>query len=399
MKKVTTKLIIVLLCLLSFACKKNDTATEPQGTNELLKTKIGNSIKSNTNSENELSLKNLLSNLKWDDLVFQKEVNGDIVIIPIDNKFKTDNNANNPVSNFLVFNEDIKTGKTSLGITQYEGESDVTTTAKSLAALYTHVNNNITGKLTFITLDDVFLAECYYTNGEKTKSKTVQENKASSNKTNSNCTTYYLLTTITIDGVVVNQELEYLYTICNSCDGGIQRLANPYTGRVACGNGNGGGGTGGEVGISEATVIANFNEVKSGSFSYTTNLDNPVTTSALQTHTYKYKCADNPYGYWTVWSVAQWTTAKNANNINVSNVSTSDEFEKNLPLLVDATTGVSYTTGTSQEAPIINGNNTPNPKINISSKGVIRVWSRVPITMFLDSDYPTKGILNINSHN
>jgi hypothetical protein len=392
MKKVITKLIIVLLCLLSFACKKNDRATEPQGTNELLKTKISNSIKSNTNSENELSLKNLLSNLKWDDLVFQKEANGDIAIIPIDNKFKTDNNANNPVSNFLVFNEDSKTGKTSLGITQYEGGNDISATAKSLAALYNNINNNITGKLTFITLDDVFLAECYYTNGEKIKSKTIQENKTSSTTTNSsssNCTTYYLLTTITIDGVVVNQELEYLYTICNSCDGGVQRLANPYTGRVACGNGGGGGG-----GDNGSAAQEEHNNAANANYEHVTNHTFYASSNLYNMPNYEFFCAKHNWGWWNVTANAQWTTIKNGNNVSVSNlICSGSSLNVGVTLLLNSMTFSSDASPT----PVINNNNTTNPKGTIISKGNLRIKSNVPIFgLFLDQTFTTKGTLNIS---
>jgi hypothetical protein len=398
MKKVTTKLIVVLLCMLSFACKKADSSIEANNENVVLKTKVNdwldNQMELTTNTTYKQRVKNLKEHLELSDL-YVEPLNGkqNLIVIPVNDAYKTRNNKDKDLNSYLVLVQSDKEYIQYGLIMQHIVGDDIIAPKNTFANI---INKNPVlggGTFTVLTLYDKYLLEKQYNKAGVQTAEVRLNNKQedNSNARTSTCMNWYWVTTIYWADGTTSTTTEFAFTVCGCSDGLNESFGCPDSGG---GIGNGGGG-----GVSEATVIANYNEVKSGSFNYTTNLDNPITTSPSQTHSYRYKCADNPYGYWTVWSVAQWTTTKNGNNINVSNVSTSDEFEKRLPLLIDATTGVSYTTGTSQETPIINGNNTSNPKTTITSKGMIRVWSRIPITIFLDSDYPTKGILNINSHN
>ncbi len=397
----TTKLIVVLMCLLTFACKKADKSEELQLANEAGFNKKDLSaineyfeyeLKSNSNAKKSNFLNSLKVSLKLKEgIKVSSSDNKELIVIPVNNNLSinvTTAQSHNKYLKCTVNNDKIEEVTVIVLIPSSDNEDLADATL--LTKIINKSVHNFSGIMATLTTSNKYVDEYVYQNGSMKETRLIKP-QTKSGSTNRECTDWYWVT-YGLHGEIISES--YLFTTCiGGCEETrqVDNTSEPVA--LRCSGGGGGGG------VSEATIIANYDAVRAGSYSYTTNLNNRVLGSAPYTYSYRYKCADNPYGYWTVWSTAQWTTSKNGNNINVSNLSTSDEFEKNVPLLIEATTGLSYTTNPSQEAPIINSNNTPNPKSTITSKGTVRVWSRIPITIFLDTDYATKGTLNINSYN
>jgi hypothetical protein len=309
MKKGTTKLIVVLLCLLSLACKKNNINTEEPAADKQLINSVNSwldkKIEVTTNNSYKLRIKNLKSKILYNSLKIHSSSNNQKVYT------FTLSGTTYPLEDsqdqLLIFNVDNDVIKSSFIIMS----NSKVINSLDLTNLLTYKKNMLTAIVEVSTIYDKTIVKNEYENGVLKKSGVIRkkdENAVIANSQQSNCIDWYWLTTIYWADGTTSTTTEYAFTTCGCSDPLNESLGCPGSDG---GIGNGGGGSDNQdypefVGATTFTITPNNTSVsydsnspdciKEGLHSWTIGKHSLGSWSIIATTHYKSrKCAATGY--------------------------------------------------------------------------------------------------------
>lgn len=214
-------------CLMLIAgCRKDNKNGQSMPSNEL-NSKINNWLTTQQypkTPERNQKIDLLRQYLDYDHISFEDLNSGErFMIIPVKPGFKTVNNKNNNPLNSLVLTLD-KTDKIREGkIIQFVPESGIAPDRLPQNTIHKIFNSKpvtFNGSFTALAVWDQYMFRLDYKEGTPTALKTMEPQGGWVNFNNSRtsgCIDWYLVTTLTVNGIVVSQTYEYVGTTCGGC--------------------------------------------------------------------------------------------------------------------------------------------------------------------------------------
>jgi hypothetical protein len=240
---------LIVLCLLIMTGCKKDSQNEQDLSNNGITSKVNTWLATQQHASTPLrnqKIDFLKQHIDYDHITFEELNNGErFIIVPVKSGFKTVNNKNKNPLNTLVLTLDrtdkIRSGK----IIQFVPEIGATPERLEGNTLHSIFNNKpvtMDGSFTALAIWDQYMFQLSYKDGKMVNSKTMEPEGGYANYRNartSGCIDWFIVTTLYVNGQIINQYYEYVGTTCDGCT-----PQDPNAESIGC-EGNGDGSPGG----------------------------------------------------------------------------------------------------------------------------------------------------------
>jgi hypothetical protein len=232
-------------CLLLIAGCKKDSQHDETTTDSSLINKISSWLTAQQHTGTPLrnqKIQLLSQYLDYERVYTEYLNNGEkFIVVPVKQGFKTINNKNKNPLNTLVLTLDrtdkIRSGK----IIQFVPETGTTPERLDRNTLHNIFNSKpvtMDGAFTALAIWDHYMFELDYKEGKLAKSKTMEPEGGYANYRNARtngCIDWFIVTTLYVNGQIINQYYEYVGTTCDGCT-----PQDPNAESIGCeGNGDG----------------------------------------------------------------------------------------------------------------------------------------------------------------